>query len=225
MPKKWKVGIERRPKTFCYLRVSCSSQETEKNKADALKFANDKDLGRIEWVEEVISGRHPWRDRKVGEMIEGMEGNDILILPEISRLGRSMLECMEMLSILKNKGCKVYSIKDHWTLDDTITSKIVGMVFSMAAEIERSLIRARSIEGINARRAKGLPLGRPRGLGKSRFDPYKDEIIALLRNGSPKTFVAKKYGMDVASLHHWLKRHQIDAKARIEEAPEMKRRV
>jgi len=38
------------------------------------------------------------------------------------------------------------------------------------------------------RKAAGIKLGRPKGPGKSKPAPYKEEIIALLNNGSTKEF-------------------------------------
>ena len=58
------------------------------------------------------------------------------------------------------------------------------MVFSMAAEIERDLISGRTREALRARKASRQPLGRPKGPGKSKLDPYRPEIEALLANGS-----------------------------------------
>ena len=72
---------------------------------------------------------------------------------ELSRLGRSMLECMEILSIASAAGIRVYAIKGAWRLDETIQSRIIAMAFSMAAEIERDLISARTTEAHRARRA------------------------------------------------------------------------
>ena len=46
--------------------------------------------------------------------------------------------------------------------------------------------------------------GRTKGIGKSKLDIYKDEIIALLNNGSSKVFVAKRYKTSVGNLYHWL---------------------
>ena len=63
------------------------------------------------------------------------------------------------------------------------------------AEIEHDLIVARTIEGITAARAKGKMLGRPEGLGRSRLDKFKPEIIALMKNGSQHQFIAKRYGV------------------------------
>ena len=56
------------------------------------------------------------------------------------------------------------------------------MAFSMAAEIERDLISASTREALRARKASGQPLGRPKGPGKSKLDPYRPEIEALQHN-------------------------------------------
>ena len=64
----------------------------------------------------------------------------------------------------------------------------------MAAEIERDLISKRTKEALKSRKAQGVKLGRPKDPGKSKLDKYREEIIALLKNGSTKAYVAKKYG-------------------------------
>ena len=62
--------------------------------------------------------------------------DDILIVSELSRIGRSMLDCMEILAIAAKREIRVYAIKGNCHLDETIQSRIMAMVFSMAAEIE-----------------------------------------------------------------------------------------
>ncbi len=81
------------------------------------------------------------------------------------------------------------------------------MAFSMAAEIERDLISARTTEALRARKAAGLPLGRPKGPGKSKLDPFRAEIEALLMNGSTQRFIAKRYKATPANLSNWIKKH------------------
>jgi DNA invertase Pin-like site-specific DNA recombinase len=82
-----------------YLRVSTGEQELEKNKADILHLANHHDLGKVHFVEEKVSGKVPWRKRKIGDLLESLQAHDTIIVSELSRLGRSMLECMEILAI------------------------------------------------------------------------------------------------------------------------------
>ena len=73
-----------------------------------------------------------------------------------------------------------------------VQTKTMITMFGLFAEIERDLISERTKQGLQAARAKGKILGRPKGLGKSRLDDFKPEIEALLKNGSSKTFIAKR---------------------------------
>lgn len=199
-------------KTIAYLRVSTVDQELGKNKSDVLFFANENNLGKVHFVEEKISGAIHWKKRELGSIIESMSEGDHLIVSEFSRLGRSMLECMEIMSHCLEKKINLYAIKGQWRLDNSIQSKIIGMIFSIASEIERDLISKRTSEALRARKLKGLPMGRPKGTGKSKLDEYKDEIVALLNNGSSRVFIAKRYKTSVGNLHYWLKKNGIEVK-------------
>jgi len=199
-------------KTVGYLRVSTVDQDIEKNKADILSMANEKDLGRVEWVEEKVSGTLHWRKRKIGEVIESLELGDCLIVPEMSRLARSLLQILEIVETCTEKGIKIYAVKGNWTLNDSIESKVLLMALGMVAEIERDFISLRTREGLAARKAKGVRLGRPPGPGKSKLDPYREEIEQLLRNGSTKAFIARRYGTSEANLHNWIKKNKIDTR-------------
>ena len=207
-----KAKAKKKPKTVAYLRVSTIDQDTEKNKNEILKLANDKDFGKVQFIEEKVSGKKSWKERKIKLIIDDLKEGDRLIVPELSRLGRSMLEIMEMLSIAKDKGIYIYAVKGGWELNGTIQSKVMAMAFSIAAEIEHDLISKRTKEALKARKAQGIKLGRPKGAGKSKLDKHREEIIALLKNGSTKKYVAKKYGTTSPNLINWIKKNNIDAK-------------
>ncbi len=194
-------------KTIGYLRVSTGAQELEKNKADILHLANQFDLGRVQFVEEKVSGKVTWRKRRLAELLDTLQPHDCLIVSELSRLGRSMLECMEILSLATQKGINVYAVKGNWRLDQSIQSKIIAMAFSMAAEIEHELISQRTKEALRFRKAQGMKLGRPKGVGKSKLDAYRPEIEGLLANGATQRFIANRYKTTEANLHNWLKKH------------------
>ncbi len=194
-------------KTVSYLRVSTEDQDTEKNKASILKFANDRDFGKVHFVEEKVSGTRSWKERKIKRVIDELGEGDRLIVPELSRLGRSMLEIMEIMAVAKEKGISIYDVKNKWELNGSIQSKVMAMVFSIAAEIERDLISKRTIEGLRAARAQGKLLGRPKGPGKSKLDKYQEEIIALLKTGSTQVYIAKKYKTTQPNLYNWLKKN------------------
>lgn len=196
-------------KAVGYLRVSTGEQELEKNKADILRLANDLDLGKVHFTEEKISGKISWRKRKIAEILDELSKGDAIIVSELSRLGRSMLECMEILSLALTKGINVYSVKGNWKLDNSIQSKIVAMAFSMAAEIERDLISQRTKEALRFKKEQGIKLGRPRGAGKSKLDAFRPEIEALLANGTTQKFIAQRYGATEATVSNWIKKNNL----------------
>lgn len=203
-PKKVVVQPEvMNPRTIAYLRVSTDAQDLDKNKSDILSLANEKGfIGQVEFVEERISGKTPWKERKIKEILDTLGKGDHLIVSELSRLGRSMLEIMEILSISKEKGIHVYAVKGNWALNG-MQSELLAMVFSMAAEIEHDLIRSRTREALKALKERGIKLGRPKGIGKSRLDQYQPEIVALLRNGSSvlRCTALRLHSGQSASLH------------------------
>src|SRR6478672_12858334 len=196
-------------KTIAYLRVSTDEQDLKKNKADILHLANEKSLGKVQWVEETVSGQVSWRKRKIAQVLDSLQAGDNLIVSELSRLGRSMLECMEILSIATDKKIHLYAVKGNWQLDGSIQSKIIAMAFSMAAEIERDLLSQRTKEALAARKRAGVQLGRPRGIGKSKLDQYRVEIEALLKHGSTQKFIASRYQTTEANLSRWMTKHQL----------------
>jgi DNA invertase Pin-like site-specific DNA recombinase len=202
-------------KTVAYLRVSTADQNTEKNKKEILLFANDRKFGNVDFFEEQVSGKKSWKEREIKNIIDGLGEGDRLIVPELSRLGRSMLEIMEILAVAKEREIHIYDIKGNWELNGSIQSKVMAMVFSIAAEIERDLISSRTKEALQARKAAGVKLGRPKGPGKSKLDKYREEIIALLNTGSTKTYLAKKYETSLPNFYNWLKKNEITVKAEL----------
>ena len=195
-------------RTVAYLRVSTIDQNTEKNKKEILLFTNERKFGNVEFVEETVSGKKSWKEREIKNLIDNLNERDRLIVSELSRLGRSMLEIMEILAIAKEKGIHIYALKGNWELDGTVQSNVLAMAFAMAAEIEHDLISSRTKEALQARKAAGVKLGRPKGPGKSKLDPFREEIVALLKNGSTKTYLAKKYNTSLPNFYNWLEKNK-----------------
>jgi DNA invertase Pin-like site-specific DNA recombinase len=194
-------------RTVAYLRVSTTEQDLEKNKADILHLANSKKLGHVEWVEEKVSGRVSWKKREIGRVMDELSQGDNLIVSELSRLGRSMLQCMEILSIATEKEIRIFAVKGNWQLDDSIQSKVLAMAFTMAAEIERDLISQRTKEALAARKRSGKPIGRPKGSGKSKLDEHRAEIERLLNEGSTQRYIAGRFNTSPTNLSRWMKKH------------------
>jgi DNA invertase Pin-like site-specific DNA recombinase len=176
-------------------------------------------LGKVEFIEEVVSGRKSWRDRQIAGLIDELGKGDSLVVAELSRLGRSMLEIMEILSQATRGGIRIYASKGAWSLDGSLQSKVVAMAFAIAAEIERDLISQRTKAALATKRAAGVILGRPRGPGRSKLDPHREEIVGLLALGLAQTKIAAKYDTTPRNLANWMRKRQIVTRRQGLEAP------
>ncbi len=190
---------------------------------EILQVANERDLGQVEFVEETLSGRKSWKERGIADILEKLKTGDALIVAELSRLGRSMLDIMTILNICVERKIRVFAAKGGWALNGDMQSKIVAMVLAMAAEIERDLIIQRTVAALATKkellRRKGrfvsragnviTSLGRPKGPGKSKLDEHKDEILELLELGVKKKRIAEKFGTTPANLRHWMIKREI----------------
>ncbi len=195
--------------TYAYLRVSTLEQNMEKNKIDVLKFANDKKLGNVNFIEEQISGKANFKNRLLGQILEKMHKDDVLIVPELSRIARSISQIFEVIDITKQKGIILYSIKENFSNNDkSITATVTTTVFALIAQIERDLISLRTREALQAKKASGVKLGRPKGKGKSKLDLHQEDILKLVELKVPKTIIAKQYNTSVKNLYTYLKYYQ-----------------
>lgn len=162
-----------------YVRVSTGGQDLENQKLGILDHAN-RNGWKVEFIEEKVTGTSSYTERELGKVIPLLGSGDIIIVSELSRLGRSMLEIMTLLCDLAKRSIKVLSIKGNLELSgDSIQSKVMTMVLCMASEIERDLISLRTKEALARKKRDGIKLGRPKGPGKSKLDGKLEEIRLL----------------------------------------------
>lgn len=191
--------------TKAFLRVSTILQDTEKNKIDILQFANRMKLGNVEFTEEHISGKVSYKYRKLGALLDSMQSGDVLIVPELSRIARSITQILEVIKITKDKGITLYSLKENFcNNDNSISATVTSTIFALVAQIERELISLRTTEGLRAKKLAGVKLGRPRGKGKSKLDPHTEDIMKLVSLRVPKTLIAKQYNTSVGNLYNFI---------------------
>jgi putative DNA-invertase from lambdoid prophage Rac len=112
---------------YGYIRVSTDKQTTENQRFEILKFTDEKQLRVDRWIEETVSSTKKLSDRKLGNLIERMHKEDILIVTEVSRLGRSLLEVMSILYTLMEKDVKVFTTKERYELGNNISSKVLAL--------------------------------------------------------------------------------------------------
>jgi DNA invertase Pin-like site-specific DNA recombinase len=207
------MGVSR---VYAYIRKSTDQQSTKSQELAVYKFANEEKLRVDQWFDVDCSSRKSTKERRIDELLDILREGDMLIVSELSRLGRSVGQVITIVDQLVKKKVRVICLKENISIrlngGQDFQTKVMVTMFSLFAEIERDLISERTKEGLARARAEGKLLGRPKGPGKSKLDPYKEEIIALLKTGSTKTYLAKKYGVTPPTLYNWLNKRQIKVK-------------
>lgn len=176
-----------------YIRVSSNKQTCDHQQFEINQFAKQNNIVIDTWVQETISSRQPLHKRKLGQLLDNLQPNDILISAEISRLGRSLLEVMRILENCLNKNCQVWTIKENYKLGNDIQSKVMAFAFGISAEIERNLISQRTKSSLDNIRATGKHLGRPFAAQskKLKISTNAIKIRKLLDSGLSKYKIAQ----------------------------------
>jgi DNA invertase Pin-like site-specific DNA recombinase len=195
---------------YAYLRVSTDKQSVDNQRYELLRFADEKKLTIARWVEETVSSTKKLDMRKLGALIAQLQPGDVLLVSELSRLGRSLLEIMSILHSLMEKDVQVYTAKERYELGNTISAKVLAFAFGISAEIERSLISARTKEGLARRKAEGKKLGRPTGSRSrtSKLTGKEADIDRLLRSGVSQAAIARLLGVNRHTIEHYAKGRQ-----------------
>lgn len=191
-----------------YIRVSSSKQTTLHQKYEIKNFALKNGIKIDTWVEEQISSRKALEKRQLGELLNNLKENDVLITCEISRLGRSLLEVMMILQTCLSKNCQVWTLKENYRLGNDLQSKVLAFAFGLAAEIEKNLISQRTKSSLANIKAQGKRLGRPLNAQTKQLKLSKNQkrIQTLLNKGVSKSQIAKIFGVQRATLRKYLLR-------------------
>ena len=148
---------------IAYLRVSTEKQFLANQREEIVRFAEKNELLIDRWYTETVSGTVSSKDRKLSSLLRRMHPGDVLIVTEISRLSRTMLEIMTILNSCIKKQVILYSTKEGYIFQNDINSKVLGFAFGLMAEIERNLISLRTREALARLKAEGVKLGRKAG--------------------------------------------------------------
>lgn len=169
----------------------------------------------IKFIKDTASGKISWQERAIGQIIQKANKGDFIVVSEISRLGRSTLQVLEILELAAKKEISMHIAKNHIVIDDSsIQSTITATILGLAAQIEREFISTRTKEALAKRKADGFKLGRPKGQSQLlKLDSFYDEITGYLKKGINKRAISKLIECSPSTLYVWLKRRKFYTKA------------
>lgn len=179
-----------------YIRVSTDKQDNQKQKHLILEHAHSNNLKIDEFIEVEISSRKSEKLRKITELKDKLLKDDTLIVAELSRLGRNMMDVMNLIQELSDKGVKLIFIRQpELSTFNSAHNKLLLAIYSYFAESEREFISMRTKQGLAAAKASGKKLGRRPGQKvKSKYDPYLEKIKEMLLKDVSITSIHKIIG-------------------------------
>ena len=196
-----------------YLRVSSDLQLVQHQEDEIGRYCSLNNLEIDKTIEVEITSRKDTRARKIDELLELLNKNDILIITELSRLGRNTGEVINLIDTIIKMGVEVRILKQNLIIKDKDPmNKMMITILSMFAEFERDIISQRTKEALKGLKDKGIKLGKPKGtVQKSIFDDDKEKIVELLCLGlSYQKVVTKHLGYGSAStLHTYIKKRDL----------------
>ena len=195
-----------------YARVSSigDRQNTDRQISDLLDYVEYQKLELCKIYEEHVSGAKKNVERPIlQQAIEYCKANsvDILLVSELSRLGRNAFEVLATVKDLIDSGINLYMQKEQLTLLDaegkpTMFAPIMIATLSTCAQLERENIKFRLNSGRKLYIERGGKLGRKVGSIKTteqKREEYRD-IISYLKRGYSVRNVAKLSGKGISTV-------------------------
>ena len=186
---------------FGYWRCSTDAQDQER------QIRSLQDAGCEVIVGDKITGTSDYGDRKeLAKLLDEIEEGSLLILDELSRLGRTMVTMLVEVNRLLEKGVKIKTLHgrlDTTTMNKEIINLIVG-VMGYSAEMELTNIKRRTAEGRAVALSRGVKFG-----AKRKYDKHQvQEILKKRKEGEGYGTIARSLGMSRATIQTIVKREK-----------------
>ena len=186
------------PMIYGYARVSTDGQSVDAQVRQLTK-AGCKKVFR-----EVASGAKTDR-AQLRRLLDQLEAGDVLMVTRLDRLARSTRDLLNTLAAIADKKAGFRSLGDAWADTTTSHGRLMLTVLGGLAEFERDLIRARTGEGRERAKARGVKMGR-----KPKLTPHQQrEAIKRRDSGEPVREIARSYNVHHARFRGW--RHDIQS--------------
>ena len=188
---------ERKPvatRTIGCLKAGTGKEDLDGQRNEILAYGKKHNL-KIEEFIEIEKTSHKNRIRRTDELISKVKPGDTIIVTDLSSVGRSIVEVINVANEFTKNYVKLIAIRQNMSIDNKNDAQSKGIVklLSELAEVERNLASSRTRAALAARKAKGVKLGRPKGaLGQSKLDKHLDKIVEDLKARVSKAAIARK---------------------------------
>jgi len=177
-----------------YIRVSTDQQDLEKQRHLLLQYAHTHQYLIQEFIETQMSSQKDKKARKIDELLAKLKKGDLLLVAELSRLGRNMLETLNIIQTLSDKGIQIVFVRQPELSTVGSHAKLLLAIYSYFAEAERDYISMRTKQGLAALRNRGITLGRPKGSKNKKgavLLSYREQIKQYLEFKLPLSAIQK----------------------------------
>jgi DNA invertase Pin-like site-specific DNA recombinase len=175
---------------YGYARVSIDGQSVTAQVAALRKH------GAATVFREVATGAKSDR-AQLRRVLDQLDAGDVLMVTRLDRLARSTRDLLNTLAAISEKKAGFRSLADAWADTTTPHGRLMLTVLGGLAEFERDLIRARTSEGRERAKARGVKLGRKPKL----TDHQKREAIKRRdRDGEPVREIARSYNVSHSTI-------------------------
>jgi len=166
-----------------YICVSTEEQDLQKQEHLLLKYAQQHEMQIDDFIQVEISSRRNPRERRIDELLARLHNSDVLLIAELSRLGRNMFEVINLINQLSADGVKLIFVRQPELSTAGPHGKLLLAIYSYFAEVEREFISMRTRQGLAAARAQGKQLGRPKGSRDKEcvLDAHREQIKEYLK--------------------------------------------
>jgi DNA invertase Pin-like site-specific DNA recombinase len=167
-----------------YARVSTSGQCSD-GQVDLLEAAG---CGRV--VQETASGAKTSR-AALAKLVASLKPGDIVVVTRLDRLARSTIDLLMILKAVADHEALFVSLAEHWADTTTAAGRLMLTILGGLAEFERELIKARTAEGRERAKGRGVRMGR-----KHKLTPHQqDEVRRRKAEGMSVRELGRSYNV------------------------------
>ncbi len=196
-----------------YCRVSTADQTCARQELDLHAFARKAGYKIVGvWKETASGARDDRAERKKVLALAQARKIDVILVTELTRWGRSMLDLFHTLQDLRSWNVSLVAQTGLQFDLGTAQGKLIASLMAALAEFERDLLRERVRSGIAAARKRGVVFGRQPGQ-RVKADRYAPRVLKLVGNGQSYREISHRLGISKNTVLDIVKRDRAEAAA------------